>query len=57
VGRTLEVLFQQARGTHWYGYSDNYIEVAVKSEVEKNTIQSVLITAVEKDSVFGELCN
>ncbi|MBU2514603.1 tRNA (N(6)-L-threonylcarbamoyladenosine(37)-C(2))-methylthiotransferase MtaB [bacterium] len=57
LGNTLKVLFEKVTGeNNWQGYSENYIRVTVKSEVNlKNQIRSVLITDVRGDLVFGKL--
>ena len=55
IGKTVQVLFEQKRDGLWIGYSENYIQVAVKTTVEKNTIHPVKILSVESEHTFGEL--
>ena len=55
VGRTVEVLFERKHGGLWTGLSGSYIEIAVKSDVGKNSVHHVRITAAGDEGVFGEV--
>ncbi len=55
-GKTLSVLFEEEKDGLWHGFSDNYINVYVKSETDlTGKIFDVYIKDVKKLSAFGEL--
>ena len=53
LGKTANVLFESKRGSTWFGLSDNYIEVAVKSGGERNQVLNVKMTEVCDKTVLG----
>ena len=55
IGKTVEVLFERKRGAFWIGHSGNYIEVAVRDEVAKNSMHEVQITGVEEGITMGRV--
>lgn len=56
LGRTLEVLFEHKEGPYWTGYTENYIRVAVRSEVDlTNRLLPVQLTHVHLDTAIGVL--
>ena len=56
VGRTVEVLFEQAEDGWWTGYTGNYARVAVRSrESLRNVLGTVRIDGVVGDVATGEL--
>ncbi len=55
-GKKLSVLFEEEKDGFWHGFSDNYINVYVKSESDlTGKIFDVYIKDVKKLSAFGEL--
>jgi len=55
IGKMLEVLFEREDDGDWVGYSDNYLEIRVRSGGSKNSIHSVQITDARGDLVWGEI--
>ena len=56
LGRTLEVLFEQAENGYWTGYTGNYIRVAVCSDKAlENQLRRVRLTGHLGDMALGEL--
>ena len=55
-GKKLTVLFEEKKDGFWHGFSDNYINVYVKSESDlSGKIFDVFIKDIKKLSAFGEL--
>ena len=55
IGKTAEVLFERQQNGISFGYSRNYIEIAVKNGAERNSIRNVQITAADDDYVWGKM--
>lgn len=56
VGREATVLFEDPRGSFWPGYTDNYIRVVVRSDMNlRNQIGRVHLDRVAGDVVEGRL--
>ena len=56
IGKVVDVLFERVSGGYHIGHSGNYIEVAVKQEVAKNSLHKVLIKSVDENGkTLGEL--
>ena len=55
VGKTLPVLFEEERGGLWYGYTANYISVAVPGEDLHNEVRSVTLERVDGNILSGSL--
>lgn len=51
VGRTLDVLFENARE----GHSGNYCRVRIQGAVRRGTVENVRVTGVEGEVLLGEL--
>lgn len=55
TGKELSVLFERKENYFWYGYSENYIPVFIKSEKDiKNEILPVLAKNIKDDKIYGE---
>jgi threonylcarbamoyladenosine tRNA methylthiotransferase MtaB len=55
VGQTLPVLFEQGRNSLWWGLSDNYLKVYVRSQEDlSNQILKVAIGGTFRDGLSGE---
>ena len=55
VGRTYPVLFEQPKNGKFFGHAPNYMEVLAEGENLHNQLRNVRITAVEGDTLLGEL--
>ena len=55
VGKIYPVLFEQPKGDRFFGHAPNYMEVFVDGENLHNTVKNVRITAVEGESLLGEI--
>ena len=55
IGKTLEVLFEEADGAYYTGHAPNYVKVYAKGENLHNEIRDVRITEVYRDGVLGTL--
>ena len=56
IGKTLEVLFETTEGGKAFGYTKNYLRVAVKTDkILDGETANVKILSVEKDYCVGEL--
>jgi len=55
VGKTLEVLFEEAADRFYTGHAPNYVKVYVKGQNLHNQIRSVVVTEVYRDGVLGKL--
>ncbi len=55
-GKTLSVLFEEKKGDFWHGFSDNYINVFVKSDENlSGKIKNVYIEETKDISAYGKL--
>jgi len=55
IGKVVEVLIEQHKNGRSTGHTSNYLEVAVKGKVERNTLHKVQITAIEDKYLSGEI--
>ena len=55
IGTRLEVLFEEPEGEYFTGHTPNYVKVYVSDPAASNTVAPVLITAVFRDGVLGQL--
>ena len=55
IGKVAEVLFEQQKNGYSIGHTTNYIEVAVKGDIERNTIHGIQLTGVENGGMTGEI--
>ena len=55
VDQTVPVLFEEERDGLWYGYTANYISVAVPGETLHNKVRSVMLERVEGNVLSGVL--
>jgi len=56
LGRELNVLFEDFHDGQWQGYSDEYIQVSVPSQIRlKNKLRRVIITRVSLSGTQGKL--
>ena len=55
VGKTYPVLFEQPKNGKFFGHAPNYMEVLAKGENLHNQLRNVKITAVEGDTLLGEI--
>lgn len=56
IEKELSVLFEEQEDGFWQGYSENYVLVCVKTDEDlKNTVKSVKITEIAKNSAIGVL--
>jgi threonylcarbamoyladenosine tRNA methylthiotransferase MtaB len=56
LGKTMEVLWEQASGSVWSGLTGNYIRVYARSSEDlTNRLMSVKLTKLYKDGVWGEV--
>ena len=55
LGKTLEVLFEQAENDWFTGYTANYLKVYVNQKDLHNQLRSVRITGLFQDGLLGEL--
>jgi len=53
--KTVEVLFERDKKGFSIGHTTNYLEVAAKPQVERNTIKTVKITAYANGVLYGEI--
>jgi len=55
VDKTYPVLFEQPKAGKFFGHAPNYMEVLVEGENLHNAVKQVHITAVEGESLLGEI--
>ena len=56
LGRTMQVLFEQASGGAWSGLTGNYIRAYVRSTAAlSNKLLAVELVGLYKDGVWGEI--
>ena len=55
VGKTYPVLFEQPKNGRFFGHAPNYMEVLAEGENLHNQLRNVKITAVEGDTLLGEI--
>ena len=55
VGKTVEVLFEEADGEYYTGHTPNYVKVYAAGQDLHNQIRSVLVTEVYADGVLGRI--
>lgn len=56
LNKTMQVLFEQAAGNVWSGYTDSYIKVYTESKVSlTNRIIPIKMAELYKDGVWGEI--
>jgi len=55
IGKTASVLFEQEKDGLCIGHSSNYLEIAVKEKVGKNSIHNVKITTIKNGVLTGEI--
>jgi len=55
IGKIAKVLFEQQKNGYSIGHTTNYIEVAVKGDIERNTIHRIQLTSVENGGMTGEI--
>ena len=49
------MLFEQPKNGRFFGHAPNYMEVLAKGENLHNQLRNVKITAVEGDTLLGEI--
>ena len=58
IGKTMEVLFEQASGGIWSGLTGNYIKAYTRSsEALTNRVLPVKLVKIYKDGLWGEIEN
>ena len=55
VGAVYPVLFEQPKDGRYFGHAPNYMEVLAEGENLHNQLRNVKITAVEGDTLLGEI--
>ncbi len=55
IGKTCDVLFEEAEGDYYIGHAPNYVKIYVRGKDLNNQILPVLITEVFRDGVFGSV--
>ena len=55
VGKVYPVLFEQPKDGGLFGHAPNYMEVLVDGKDLHNTVKNVRVTAVEGESLIGEI--
>ena len=56
IGKTMDVLFEEKHNGHWEGFTDNYMRIKVKSDLDlKNQITQVLLTESNGQKISGVL--
>ena len=56
IGKTMDVLFEEKHDGHWEGFTDNYMRIKVKSDLDlKNQIMQVLLTESNGQKISGVL--
>jgi len=55
IGKVAEVLFEQQKNGYSIGHTTNYVEVAVKGDIERNTIHRIQLTGLENGGMTGEI--
>ena len=57
LGQTLPVLFETIEDGRWQGHSDTYLTVSAAGESLRGRVADVLITALDGDTLLGEIVN
>jgi len=55
TGKTFEVLFEQYKDGFSTGHTGNYLEIAVREKIERNTIQNVMINELKSKRLLGSI--
>ncbi len=55
VGQLLPVLFEEEKDGLWQGHAPNYVQVRARGDALHNRLETVRVTAVEGESLLGEI--